>query len=462
MRQYYGSRMSYNFHEIKRDEPYLLPPSMAEWLPENHLAWFILDSVDQFDLKEFLVKYRCDGTGNTAFHPRMMLALLIYSYCQGVLSSRKIEILCVENVAYRVIASEYKPDHSTIARFRKDNLEAFRSVFTDVLRLCAKAGLVKVGKVAVDGTKIKANASMDANRTRETIEKEVAELLAQAHETDAQENAKFGDKRGDELPKGFDQRGAERLARLSACQMKIAAEDAAAKEEAKKSQEERAKKEAEAAEKGQKVRGKKPQPKAEEPEEPKANTTDPESQMLKEKQGFVQGYNMQAVVCDGGIVVAAEIADSANDQGQFEPMIKAARKELDQAGITDEIGLGLGDAGYCNPTSLTAELPLRDRLLATRNGRKLAKASQLETPESAEASPREKMDRRLRTEEGKSLYKRRGALVENRFGVAKEVHRLRRVSGRGKAFAMGEWAFVCLVMNLRRMWLLDCAAKATQ
>ncbi len=162
--------MAYNFLPCDRNQAYLLPPSLVDWLPEDHLAWFVLDAVEQIDLAQFYKKYRADGVGNSAFQPSMMAALWIYSYCTGERSSRKIEKYCQTDIAYKVITANQQPDHSTISRFRKDNQSHLKKLFLEILRLCAEAGLVKLGKVSLDGTKIKANASLSANRTLKHFE----------------------------------------------------------------------------------------------------------------------------------------------------------------------------------------------------------------------------------------------------------------------------------------------------
>ena len=193
--------MGYNFVGVDRDQPFLLPPSLTDWLPPDHLAWFVLDAVAELDLSEFVKAYRADGRGGAAHDPSMMAGLLLYAYCTGVVSSRKIEAACQVDVAFRVIAGNLVPDHTTIARFRATHADALAGLFTQVLAMCAEAGLVKVGTIAVDGTKISVSASLDANRTREAIMKQVEELIAAAEAADAGEDEVFGaGMRGDEVP----------------------------------------------------------------------------------------------------------------------------------------------------------------------------------------------------------------------------------------------------------------------
>src|SRR6266508_3312629 len=196
--------VAYNFLPVERDQSFLLPPSMTDWLPEDHLAFFVLDVVENMDLRPFYLCYRQEGWGGAAHEPRMMVALLLYAYCVGERSSRKIERRCEEDIAFRVICGNNSPDHTTIARFRRQNERALASCFTEVLRLCAEAGLVRIGTVALDGTKISANASLRANRSKESIEAEVAAILAEAAAVDGSEDDAFGEGvRGDELPESM-------------------------------------------------------------------------------------------------------------------------------------------------------------------------------------------------------------------------------------------------------------------
>jgi transposase len=213
--------MAYNFLPCDRNQAYLLPPSLTDWLPEGHLAWFVLDVVEQIDLTPFYTKYRVDGVGNSAFHPSMMAALLIYSYCTGERSSRKIEKHCQTDVAYKVVTANQYPDHSTISRFRKENQSHLKKLFLEILRLCAEAGLVKLGKVSLDGTKVKANASLSANRTLIHLEQEIDKMLSEAETIDIAEDAAFGpDKRGDEMPDELRDRHS-RISRLKACKERL-------------------------------------------------------------------------------------------------------------------------------------------------------------------------------------------------------------------------------------------------
>jgi transposase len=212
--------MAYNFLPCARDQAFLLPPHVREWLPADHLAWFVLDVVDQLDLGPFLAAYRADGHGRAAYDPRMLLGVLLYAYCTGIRSSRQIERRCTEDVAFRVLAGNTSPDHVTIARFRVRHEQALAGLLVASLKLCAAVGLVRLGLVSLDGTKVAANAAAAANRTHAKLELQVAELLEQAAEANQAEDAEHGDARGDELPRALAAR-AERLTRLQRAKAQI-------------------------------------------------------------------------------------------------------------------------------------------------------------------------------------------------------------------------------------------------
>ena len=342
--------VGYNFIRPNRDQLFLTPPALQDWLPSGDLAYFVLDAVDQFDLQPFSAAYRSDGVGQAAFQPHMMVALLLYAYCLGVRSSRQIERLCERDVAFRVVAGNLRPDHATIARFRQRHTEALKGLFTDILRLCKEAGLVKVGVVALDGTKIAADAALEANRTYETIRAEVATMLGEAEATDGQEDRLYGpEHRGDELPEALRERRG-RLERLKRCRERLEREAAAAAADHAHELQERAAKEAET---GRKLRGRKPKPVSDSPEsEAKANVTDPDSRIMKARRGYMQGYNAQAVANADQIIVAADVSAEENDVAQLHPMLAATVIELKAAGVEDAVGVGLVDAGYCSDENL--------------------------------------------------------------------------------------------------------------
>ena len=342
--------MGYNFLPFDRNQPYLLPPSLEDWLPQDHLAWFVLDAVEQIDLTGFYKKYRSDGIGNSAFNPSMMVALLIYSYCTGERSSRCIEKYCQIDMAYKVITANQCPDYSTISRFRQNNQEHLKTLFLEILRLCVEAGLVKLGTVSLDGTKIKANASLGANRDLKHLEEEIEKILSEADDTDAQEDKLYGaDKRGDEMPDDLRDRKS-RLARLKACRERLEQEKAQAqKAQADKIDQRKVEEE----NTGKKLRGRKPKfPEEAVNKEAKANVTDPDSRIMKTRTGYVQGLNGQAVVTQEQVIVAGDVTQEENDKQQLHPMLEQTEENRQAVGIKEETAVVLADAGYCSEDNL--------------------------------------------------------------------------------------------------------------
>jgi transposase len=445
----------YNFIRPNRDQLFLMPPALQDWLPPDDLAYFLLDAVAQFDLTAFHAAYRADGVGQAAFQPQMMVALLLYAYCLGVRSSRQIERLCQRDIAFRVVAGNLCPDHATIARFRQRNGEALKGLFTDILRLCREAGLVKVGLVALDGTKMAADAALEANRTHESIRAEVEAMLREAESKDVEEDRLYGpEHRGDELPEALrDRRG--RLERLKQCRERLEGEAAAAAADYARELEERAAKE-EAT--GQKLRGRKPKPVSEEPEpEAKANVTDPDSRILKTRRGYVQGYNAQAVATADQIIVAAEVTPEENDVAQLHPMLAAAANELKAAGVEEAIGAALVDAGYCSEANLEQADPDGPELfVATRKDwKQREQLRQAPAPRGripSHLSRRERMERKLLTKRGRRLYRQRCQIIEPVFGQTKACRGIARFQRRGLVNCRSEWKLICGTHNLLKLW----------
>ena len=442
--------MGYNFLPVERDQVFLMPPSLSEWLEEDHLAWFVLDAVEQMDLSAFLAGYRADGWGRAAHDPKMMVALTLYAYCIGVRSSRAIERACRVDVAFRVITANQVPDHATIARFRQRHEQALASVFTESLRLCAQAGMVKVGLVAVDGTKMGCPAALAANRTKSHIDDQVATMLAEAAAVDAREDVLFGaGSSGEEPPAQL--RGARaRRERFAAAKAQLDAAAAKAQADHERHLAERAAKE-EAS--GRKLRGRKPKPPPPETDA-KANTSDPESRIMKTKDGYVQGYNAQAVATEDQIVVAAEVTDEHNDQAQLHPMIAATNQSLADAGIDDDIARLLADAGYCSEDNLAAlngQDP--DCFIATRNThRNPEPRCGRRGPLPAEATLVDKMDRKVSKKAGRAVYRKRQHLIEPVFGQTKDARGARRFMRRGKSAAQSEWKLLMGTHNLLKLY----------
>jgi transposase len=448
--------MAYNFMECNRDQMYLMPLSVREWLPEGDLALFLIDAVSQMDLEPFYQKYRLDGRGQAAFEPSMMTTLLLYAYSLGIRSSRQIERLCERDIAFKVVAGNQVPDHSTIARFRQENGKELEQLFTEVLKLCAKAGLVKVGVVALDGTKVKANAALEANRTYEHIEKEVAKMLREAEATDAGEDERFGeDQRGDELPEELRDRHS-RLRRLLQCKQRLEEEAAAEAEKQREKIEERKMEEVES---GQKKRGRKPkEPESEPVAEAKANVTDPDSRIMKTRSGYVQGYNGQAVVTQEQIIVSAELTIQENDVKQLHPMVESAQENLCAVAMEEQpIGAVLADAGYGSESNFEKiDSGGPEYFIATSKDWKQRQAL-AESPSPRGRIPdelglRDRMERKLLTQRGRRLYKKRGQIVEPVFGQIKTVRGINTFMRRGFEACAQEWKLICATHNLLKLW----------
>lgn len=352
----------------------LMPPSVRDWLPEDHLAFFVLDTVAVLDLREFFAAYRGDGRGGSVYDPAMMLSVLLYAYCTGERSSRRVERRLVEDVGYRVVAANQRPDHATLARFRARHQDAIAGLFGQVLGLCVKAGLVDAGVVAIDGTKLGADASFFANRKQSALISEMSELddvaraarevaeqiLEEAEATDAAEDAEHGDERGAELPPEW-AGGRDRRARIRAALDELESQKTR-DYEARMS--ERTKKEAEL---GKKLTGPKPKQDSAKRSKPRrANTTDPHSRIIAQaNKGVLQGYNAQAAATAEQIVVAAEVSATSNDQPHFVPMATAVNENLTGAGHGGGVGTFVADAGYWTAANGTTEVGAKV-LIATR------------------------------------------------------------------------------------------------
>lgn len=356
--------MPQNFIPVRRDQRFLMPPDMNEWLPQDHLARFLLGAVEDMDLSGFYARYRSDGWGRAAFEPQMMVALLLYAYAVGVRSSRAIERRCLEDVAFRFIAANHSPDHATIARFRVIHREALSGLFNEALRLCAKAGLCQVGVIALDGTKIQADASQARNRAPDEIEAIVEQMLDDAAAIDEQEDHLYGDKRGDELPQHLAD-PQRRAAALKKAKEELEAERAQelADYEAKLAEREALK------EQGRKPRGRR----LEHPDDRKrkrnrkVNLTDPESRTQKIPGGFIQGYNAQAVVTQDHIIVAADVTQDNTDVGQLEPLITQAKDSLEVVDAKESIGTVVADAGYFSEDNVELELDVELLIAPTKS-----------------------------------------------------------------------------------------------
>ena len=458
--------MAQNFVACDRDQELLLPPSLREWLPEGHLAWFVIEAVAAFDLSAFYTAYRADGHGRPAHDPAMMVALLLYGYAIGERSSRRLERRCVEDVGTRVICANHAPDHTTIARFRQRHEGALAELFGDVLALCAEAGLVRVGVVAVDGTKVAANAAPQATRDYEQIAREI---LAEADAVDAEEDAQFGEDRGDELPpelstaqgrRGWLREAKRRLDDKRAAEARpIPRERPDRLREAKRRLEEEHRVECQAnaayeayrargVDKNGKKFGRPPKP-FEPPLTPagKINLSDLDSRNVKTSRGWVQGYNAQAVATEDQIVIAAEVTVASPDFGHLEPMINAARDELRRAGIEQAPDVVLADAGYWHQVQIERLLGDAHTVLIPPDAKKRAGARP-----GWDGGLYTFMRRVLESDAGGELYAKRQTMIEPIFADTKFNRRIDRFLRRGRAAARSEWRLTNAAHNLLKLW----------
>jgi len=429
--------MSKTFRPYDPEQTFLMPASMKEWLPPGHLAYFVSDVADQLDLSEIMERYAGEERGYPPYHPRMMVKVLLYAYCIGVASSRNIAGRLEEDIAFRVLGANNTPDFRTISDFRKEHLKALAGLFLQVLKLCQKAGLVKLGHVALDGTKIKANASkhkaMSYKRMKEEearLKSEITELLKGAVATDEEEDGRYGkNMRGDELPQEL----AFRESRLKKIREARAALEVEARQEAEKA-------------------GKKDDPDGLPKDKAQRNFTDPESHIMPAPGGkyFIQAYNAQAAVDSAHqIIVAAETTNSPTDKGQAEPMMETVN------GNTGHLPRQMSaDAGYFSSETVTAltekgvdiymppnRIRHSDFVLPSPRGR---------IPDDLSIADR--MRRKLRTKKGRKCYGLRKELPEPVFGQIKQARGFRQFSLRGLDKVSGEWKFICTGHNLLKLF----------
>jgi len=443
------SVVGFNFIAGDRDQVFLLPPDMRDWLPAGHLAWFVIDVVDQVDLSRFHAAYRADGHGRAAYDPAVLVAILLYAYCCGIRSSRVIERRCQEDVAFRVLAGGLFPDHVTFARFRSRHAEALAAVFVDSLRLCAEAGLVRLGAVALDGSKIGADARTDGNRTLAELTRLIEDMLDEAAAVDAAEDAR--DSNDPPMPPGMVERGG-RLARLREAKARLQA-DAQARAErfAQRSEQVNAARAA----KGLPPRKLRPRRRDEAPR-PNAivNPTDPDSRLMRTWGHAVQGYNAQLVATGEQIIIAAEVTQDANDVEQLAPMLTAARSTLTAAGITEPIEALAADAGYWRAANVNGSIPDAPELFIAvakhgRRGRprKDGKPSAAKTDHLVTA-----MQQRLASDTGRRMMRLRATTVEPLFGQTKHARAIRRFTRRGLPAVQAEWQLIAATSNLLKLY----------
>jgi len=471
----------------------ILSPETA--LPDGDLVFFLLDTIPQLDLSAFYQYYSTDHRGQPPFSVEMMTTLLVYSYCVGVFSSRKIATACERNLAFLAIVGSQRPDFRTISEFRKNHAEAFKSLFLEVLRLAGELGMVQLGNVSTDGTKIEANASRHKamsygymNKELARLEQEIAQLLAQADQTDAQQDAALGSCRGDELPEELKRRE-ERLAKIREAKERLETEARArAEAEQLRRDHQQAAREAE----GKKRRGPEPAPVDPTPaDKAQTNFTDPEAKVMKQSnKGFDYSFNAQAAVDSAHqIIVAADVTTAANDKQQAVPVAAATVANIESTGIArplDEQGKALpiantADSGYYSEANVegvtTAGLdpyyavgrdrhhapkldqsPVTDSDAPASAKQKTSASAKQSTSmpkvgaASATLSPKEAMAAKVRTPEGRALYAARKHIVEPVFGQIKGVRGFRKFLRRGLKAVSSEWQLVCLTHNLLKIW----------
>jgi len=499
-----------NFIGCDREQAFLLPPSLREWLPEDHLAWFVIEAVEEMDLGEFYADYRSDGHGRAAYEPSMMVALLLYAYATRQRSARAIERDCRRDVAYRVVCANRVPDHATIARFVVRHEAALSGLFGSVLALCARAGLVSTGVVAIDGTKLTANASREANLDYERIAREI---LAEAKATDEAEDELYGQARGDELPeelrtsagrrkwlreakrsleaegmtdppqaasqlaeepaskprgraldqgrRGWLRDARQRLDERRAQQARpIPRSREARLAESKRRLEEELVAEREANEAyeayrargisrdGRRFGGGPPSPHRV-PDTPagKINSSDPDSRLLKAPGiGYVQGYNAQAAVNEKQIVLAAEISVESPDFGHLEPMVDATACELQRAGVAGKPKVAVADAGYWHHEQMDSLAGDGIQVLIPPDAGKRKSARP-----GWQGGRYEWMRRVLATELGQRLYKKRSQTIEPMFGHTKHNRAMSRFHRRGRSAVRTEWRLIAATHNLTKL-----------
>jgi transposase len=439
--------MAQNFIAADRDQAFLLPPDLRDWVGPGHLAWFVIDAVAGLDLAAFYGRYRHDGWGRPAYDPRLMVALLLYAYAKGIRSAREIERRCVEDVAFRVVAGNHAPDHATIARFRAEHQDALAGLFGQVLAMCRRAGLVRAGVVAVDSTKVAANASGLQNKSFEELARGI---LREAAEIDAAEDALYGEKRGDELPAELAD-AKTRRARIRELMDELEDERRADEQRREEMLARRAEHERRT---GRRPPGRPPVERPKQSGVRRVNVTDPDSRPVKTPRGFIQGYNAHVVAADGQIIVAADVTVGTRDQGRLGPLVAAARAELAGVGGEDP-EVVLADAGYWAGGQITALEADAIRVLVPPD----AHARAAPNPRRR-GGLYEQMRQRLKTDQGGALYKRRMTMIEPIFGQTKTNRRADRFQRRGLPAVRSEWRLIAATHNLLKLWRAASAPAA--
>jgi transposase len=443
--------MSKQFRPWNPDQPFLFPPAPRDWLPDNHLVYFLLDVVPQMNLQPILLPYQAGERGQPPYHPTMLVMLLLLGYATGTFSSRRLMARCETDVAFRVLVGEDIPDFRTISDFRKRHLAALEGLFVDVLKLCARAGLVKVGRIALDGSKVKANASRHKAmsydymlKEEQRLKKEIKSLLAQAAEADQAEDRTYGrDRRGDELPEEL----TRRQGRLQKIREAKAALEAEARDQARAAEAERQRE-------GKPPSGKDPE---QAKPEPKAqyNFTDPDSHIMKvSNKGWDQCLNAEIAVNENQIIVAADVTDETNDKQQVRPMVEQTQQNVAAAGVAEKVKEMVADSGFYSEANVEyLEGEGIDPYIATerlKHHEEVPVAPRGRCPQGMTAKQR--MARKLRTKRGRERYARRKAMVEPVFGQVKQARGFRQFLLRGRKKMRAEWRLVSLTHNLLKLW----------
>jgi transposase len=464
--------MAQRFVACDREQSFLMPPDVRAWLPPRHLAWFVMDAVAEMNLDEFYAAYRLDGRSPPPYDPAMMVGLLLYAYARGIRSSRVIERACEEDVAFRVLAAQQRPDHATIARFVERHQDALAGLFGEVPALCARSGLVQVGVIAVDGTKLHANAARDANLDYEQLAREI---LDEAKAVDAAEDERFGEARGDELPPEFETAHGRR-GWLREAKQRLEAERAADPQPVPRSRPKRLKEakrrleeelwtevRANRAYEAYRARGRmkdgrrfgRPPDPYQPPPTPagRINVTDPDSHVVKGLRGFLQGYNAQAVTTEQQVVLAAEIETVGADFGHLEPMLEATERELAAAGIDELPDVLPANAGYWHGEQMQR---ITDRgievLIPPDTGR------HRETRRNWEGGRYDEMRDLLASDRGGGLYRKRQPMIEPVFAQMKVNRGLDRFRRRGRGAVRTEWRLITATHNLLKLHRHSLAA----
>jgi transposase len=457
--------MGQRFVACDREQSFLMPPDVREWLPPRHLAWFVIDAVAEMDLESFYAAHRVDGRSRPPYDPAMMVGLLLYAYARGIRSSRVIERACEGDVAFRVLAAQQRPDHATLARFVERHQEAIAGLFGEVLTLCARSGLAKVGVIAVDGTKVHANASRNENLDYEQLAREIVE---EAKAVDAAEDELYGEARGDELAPEF-ATAQGRRGWLREAKQRLEAERAANPQpvprsrpkrlrEAKRRLEEELFTEVRAnrAYEAYRVRGRmkdgrrfgRPPDPYRPPATPEGriNVTDPDSRVVKGLRGFLQGYNAQAVTNEHQVVLAAEIETVGADFGHLEPMLDATQRELAAAGIDELPEVLLADAGYWHGEQMQRIVDRGIQVLIPPDT-----SRRRTTRRNWDGGRYDEMRQVLATDPGRELYRKRQPMIEPVFAQTKFNRRLDRFRRRGRGAVRAEWRLITATHNLLKL-----------